>query len=352
MEKLNVPLTIYLSNVQGLGATRLASSIVSAFITISNSLHFYIPENFPNIKLIEKYKVNLVKRFLPNNISRFIEVFKYHKFNYPVINFTDLPLKSNKPQLLFLQNPHFFKCSITASSLKSRIIRYLISRNLDFVDIVVVQTENMKERFLATYNFESNNVHVLAQPAPTVVQKDSNSKIVLKQICGIRCFYPAAVYPHKNHKLLSKIPESFFLAGNSISLTCKHEDLPFLKSHYFEFLGRLNLIEINNVYKESGVLLFPSLDESYGLPLIEAMIRKLPIVVPNLPYAKSVCGKSAFYFDINSSQSFLSAINNAVHHATNKKLIDYSKELSVIPKDWVEVADKLTYLMLKYCNHK
>ena len=66
------------------------------------------------------------------------------------------------------------------------------------------------------------------------------------------------------------------------------------------------------------------------------MIRKLPIVVPDLPYAKSVCGDSPFYFDINSKYSFsLSAINNAVKYASKEKYIDYTDQLVSIPKDWV-----------------
>ena len=345
MVKKKVPIVIYMSNIKGLGATRLASCILPAFIELYDGLRFFVPFGSSLLPIGVHTQVTYVTRYLPNSVSRFFEVFIKKKFGSAVINFTDIPLRCDDTQILFLQNPHVFKCSLNASSFKSRIFRYLMRRNLSFVDKVIVQTRHMKQRFLSTYDFDGDRVFVLAQPAPAPNLEDITTLYGLAPVVGVRCFFPSAVYPHKNHKLLSYIPESFFSAGNSITLTCLPSELRFLNPNWFEFLGRLDIDQVNYVYNRSGVLVFPSFDESLGLPLVEAMIRGIPIVVPDLPYATTLCGLSAFYFQADSPPDFLRALGEAVIFASEDSSVDYTEALSVIPKDWTTVVRELVDLV-------
>ena len=46
---------------------------------------------------------------------------------------------------------------------------------------------------------------------------------------------------------------------------------------------------ISHIYSIADFLIFPSLNESLGLPLIEASFYKLPIIASNLDYVYEVC---------------------------------------------------------------
>ena len=46
---------------------------------------------------------------------------------------------------------------------------------------------------------------------------------------------------------------------------------------------------VNQIYKIADFLIFPSLNESLGLPLIEASFYNLPIISSNLDYVFDVC---------------------------------------------------------------
>ena len=55
------------------------------------------------------------------------------------------------------------------------------------------------------------------------------------------------------------------------------------------------------LYKGSAALLAASCGEGFGLPLIEASQRGLPVIARNLPVFREVAGEHAFYFDGDSA---------------------------------------------------
>ena len=63
------------------------------------------------------------------------------------------------------------------------------------------------------------------------------------------------------------------------------------------FYDHLELDELIKLYIRSKILLFPSLYESFGLPLIEGLSMGLEILSSEKGAAKEVAGNNSFYFD-------------------------------------------------------
>lgn len=57
-----------------------------------------------------------------------------------------------------------------------------------------------------------------------------------------------------------------------------------------EFVGLQSRERMEALYRDSDALLFPSLLETWGLPLTEAKRRRLPILAADLPYARESIG--------------------------------------------------------------
>ncbi|MHC1749550.1 MAG: glycosyltransferase family 4 protein [Cellulosilyticaceae bacterium] len=51
------------------------------------------------------------------------------------------------------------------------------------------------------------------------------------------------------------------------------------------------------LYKQATLFVSPSLYEGFGLPPLEAMIRKVPVAISNIEIFKEICGDAAYYFD-------------------------------------------------------
>lgn len=72
-------------------------------------------------------------------------------------------------------------------------------------------------------------------------------------------------------------------------------------------LGTLPREAIRTVLQQATALLMPSLAETLGLPLLEALDVGCPIAAANLPYARDVCGNAAIYFEPRSVSSCVAA---------------------------------------------
>ena len=67
-----------------------------------------------------------------------------------------------------------------------------------------------------------------------------------------------------------------------------------------------------------GALIFPSLDESFGIPLIEACLYEKNILVSNRNYAHDLI-QNAIYFDPESITSIESSIRKYLNNLNNPK---------------------------------
>jgi len=64
------------------------------------------------------------------------------------------------------------------------------------------------------------------------------------------------------------------------------------------------------IYTTADCLICPSMGEGFGLPLIEAAQRKLPIICRDIPVFREVAGEHALYFEGTTAESLSTAINN------------------------------------------
>jgi glycosyltransferase involved in cell wall biosynthesis len=62
-------------------------------------------------------------------------------------------------------------------------------------------------------------------------------------------------------------------------------------------LGGLSTEELDSLYAVADCLVLPTLHEGFGLPVLEAMARSVPVVCSNIPALREVAGSAALYFD-------------------------------------------------------
>jgi glycosyltransferase involved in cell wall biosynthesis len=62
-------------------------------------------------------------------------------------------------------------------------------------------------------------------------------------------------------------------------------------------IGRIPREELASMYSASDALILPTLLESYSLAYVEAMYHGLTVFTSDRPFAREVCGDSAYYFD-------------------------------------------------------
>ncbi|QDU90520.1 D-inositol 3-phosphate glycosyltransferase [Pirellulimonas nuda] len=76
----------------------------------------------------------------------------------------------------------------------------------------------------------------------------------------------------------------------------------------FEHEGRVDDAMLATLYRRSTCFVFPSLNEGFGLPAVEAQSLGTIPVVSDLPVFREVCGSGAYYFDPHFTDSLCRAI--------------------------------------------
>ena len=172
--------------------------------------------------------------------------------------------------------------------LKSLYIYYNSSKNLRWI----VQTSLVKSKLSNYFNLDSSKIYELPFFDNSNIE---NTEFVREHLY----FYPAEGVPQKNHQLLFDVWEKLSAYGIFPTLVLTIDELKFpliikeinrLKSHNVKIIniGFVSREEILHHYRKSKFLIFPSLNESFGLPLVEAANLGCHVIAPNLEYVNNV----------------------------------------------------------------
>ena len=129
-------------------------------------------------------------------------------------------------------------------------------------------------------------------------------------------FYPANLWPHKNHKRLLEAlakyreecqdePWKLVLTGaDSVGRKAGLEEIAddLGLGDALKTLGYVSDEELSHVWRGASALVFPSLHEGFGIPLLEAMRYEIPILCSNSYSLSEVAGDAALYFDPDSPE--------------------------------------------------
>ena len=262
--------------------------------------------------------------------------------NIPLLTFGDVPLRYSGKQVLFLANAHLVEDNFKIKNLKFIVMRFLFKINLSFVDKIIVQTNSMKKSLMKRYQIDTNKIVVINSPPPNLIL--DNRKKFIKNIRNVNSklnlFYPATFYPHKNHKILTRLKSNSYDKIENLFLTIPTINNPNTYNRIIKCLNNLKPEEVLKYYSEVDALLFLSKKESYGFPLIEAMLLNLHIICPNLEYAREICGNAAIYFEVDSETSLSKAIEKLEKKIEFNISPDWSFQLSKISTNWNDTVKK------------
>ncbi len=127
-----------------------------------------------------------------------------------------------------------------------------------------------------------------------------------------RFLYVSAYYPHKQPGLIAEAVAQLNVQGiaSHLSVTMDLDQIAqtpggdkdlFLLRKAIErgqvtMLGNVPYADLPSIYKSHDVFVFPSLSETFGHPLAEAMGLGIPVIASDTPVHREVCTDAALYF--------------------------------------------------------
>ena len=89
-------------------------------------------------------------------------------------------------------------------------------------------------------------------------------------------------------------------------------------------------LKLRDIYSAADVLFFPSMEEGFGIPMIEAMASGLPVVASNIPITKEILKDAGIFVSSYNASEYAEAVIEALNKKDYyvKKSLERSKEFS------------------------
>lgn len=277
----------------------LDGRIKNNHINVDKATVFYINGSFLQRHIFYKKNRNAFSKILcfgnlPPSVKTTAQVYTY--FHQPIY------LKISKEFSLF-QKFGFF--------VKIEILKYIANKT----DFWWVQSNFIKQKLHEKFKFCPENIKVLPFYRPF---DSDNSEIIRKKNSFI---YVSNGTPHKNHKRLLRGFCKFYDNHKKGKLTLTiNEQYPEVlqlianaeRGGYPVYnIGYVDRQLLQKIYLSSEFLIFPSMAESFGLGLIEAIECGCKVIGANLPYTFEVCEPSLI-FNPTEVQSIADAFANSI----------------------------------------
>ena len=190
---------------------------------------------------------------------------------------------------------------------------------------IIAISEHAKSSLVERYRIDPGKVDVIYNGySPEFrVMDGGEGQDSLRSRYGLRkpfLYYPAATWPHKNHKrllaALKIMKQSYGFDGQLVlSGIAMQSNDEILKE-----IGRLGLREdvvvlgylphedLPSLYNLARLMVFPSLFEGFGIPLVEAMACGCPVACSNAASIPEIVGRAALQFDPRSVEEMAQKI--------------------------------------------
>ncbi len=205
-----------------------------------------------------------------------------------------------------------FKNSPQNFSLLSKIIFNLFfKRSLDNSDAIICVSDRIRQELIKSYPKMINKTTVIYEAPDPVFNFIANKKNVidfLEKNFELKDKYFLVVgdiRPRKNPipvikaflSLEKKYPDiKLVLVGKNLmknSLKNKYPNL--IRSKKIIFTGYVSDAELNYLYNGALALIFNSVYEGFGLPILEAMACKTPVICSNIPVFREIASDAVLF---------------------------------------------------------
>jgi glycosyltransferase involved in cell wall biosynthesis len=104
------------------------------------------------------------------------------------------------------------------------------------------------------------------------------------------------------------------------------------------FVGWVPNEELEGLYRASTCFVFPSLYEGFGLPVLEAMARGVPVACSDRGALVEVAGQAAILFDPEQPQAIAAAIERLLGDPGERERLSRAGRANAARFSWAETA--------------
>ncbi|MCX6763506.1 MAG: glycosyltransferase family 1 protein [Candidatus Moranbacteria bacterium] len=286
--------------------------------------------------LLNKYNLDLV-HFPHFNVPIFyrkkfiVTIHDLILIHYPTIRGTTL-------------NPLFYWLKFLAYKF---VIRFAITR----AEKVIAVSNFTRKDILSHYAVNPEKVEMTYEAADDFCwTSNENPEIILKKYAIIKPYllYVGNPYPHKNLEKLILVFADIISARPDLHLVLVGKDDYFYarlqtvaKENNIKnviFAGYVLDKDLDVVYRQAILYVFPSLYEGFGIPPLEAMAKGTPVASSDHACMQEILGDSAYYFDATSKNKIAEGLIKILNNENLRKELTARGYEQIKKYSWKKMA--------------
>ena len=184
--------------------------------------------------------------------------------------------------------------------------RSVYGRTIRRSRIVITISEHARRTLIERYDLDPERVRAIH----LAVDHDVFTPEISSR--GDYLLYPARPWPHKNHARLYQAFAALRGEHPQLRLVLTGEGDYGTVPPAVEARGRVSQGELVALYRGAAALVFPSLYEGFGMPVVEAMACGCPVASSNVTALPEIVGDAARLFDPRSVDDIVAAVNEVL----------------------------------------
>lgn len=333
----------------------------------------YLRNLISNLKLLDKKNEYFIL-LLPKDFDKFEETQNFHKVlaDFTWYGFAEqfkLPKLLDKLKLDLVHFPHFniplfykgkflvtihdlihwhfnMQRSTTRGPLVykfkqfgyKKVFKHAIQRSLN----ILVPSQHVKNQLVNDWKIDSQKIKVTKEAVDNNLSKDGKLPEGVKEPY---IFFVGNAHPHKN---VEGLIEAFLILRKKyqyLQLVLAGKDSYFWKKILEKYqdknilyLGFVSDNQLSALYKQTSVYIEPSFEEGFGIPILEAMACKVPVVSSNGGSLPEVGGEAALYFDPTDINDMANKISKVLNSEKIRKDLIKKGEKRIKLFSWKKLA--------------
>lgn len=255
--------------------------------------------------------------------------------------------------------------------LKDKAHRFLLRHIVKQALHIVTTTQYVKNDVAKTLAVPKEKMTVVYQAAFSIdsLQKEHNNLEYKKVRESYQLpekpfiFYLGAAYPHKNLEMLLSAwllyeeeydDDTWLILGGKEDYFYRRlqESEVFQACQRVRYLGFLPDEDVDAIYQSARAFVWPSLSEGFGLPPLEAMARKIPVISSHATCLPEILGDACLYADPENLEQWAMQVDRVVQDADLRAELIQRGAQQAKYYDWERFGQEIKSLLLSYLPGK